>query len=138
MRFDACWLGQLRTNENRAIPWTQVSSPDNQLLFAKERSAAAEGESRERLVVDDLLKLAFEFPDNSDPRYGERGEYRLVARIDEPLPGTTVDPAPSQIVGSTVVLAHLELEPADAQSPDVNSPGDVLPDRNTGEDLSSF
>lgn len=138
VRLKACWLGQLRTNESRAIPWTEVSATNKELLFAKERSAAAKGESRERLDVDDLLKLAFQFPDASDPRYGERGEYRLVARIDEPLPGTTVDPAPSQITGSTVVLAHLELDPAEAQSPDRNSPGDVLPEERNRDDFSPF
>ncbi|MEQ8836185.1 MAG: hypothetical protein RID07_05210, partial [Lacipirellulaceae bacterium] len=26
VRLDACWLGQLRTNENRAFPWIQISA----------------------------------------------------------------------------------------------------------------
>ena len=42
-----------------------------------------------------------------DPKYMEAGETRLVARVDEVLPGETITPEASQIRGATLVVAHL-------------------------------
>ncbi|QDT00308.1 hypothetical protein [Adhaeretor mobilis] len=139
-RFDACWLGQLRNGENRAIPWASlpggtVASGGKSLPFAEERKSVAEFK-QERLDIDDLLKLAFQFPVADDPRYTDREQYRLVARLDETLPGARVEPKPSQSVGATVVLAHLQLAPPAVSKPDVNSPSDVAPDRRSNNVLS--
>jgi hypothetical protein len=77
------------------------------------------------MQLDELLKLAFQFPDRDDPQSARREEYRLVGRIDEVLPGAEVSPAASQIRGATVVLAHLQYGDPPVAQPDVNSRGDL-------------
>jgi len=42
-----------------------------------------------------------------DPKYLENGEIRLVARVDEVLPGEKITPAASQVKGATLIVAHL-------------------------------
>ena len=72
-----------------------------------------------------MLKLAFQFPQEHDPRYARQEEYRLVGQIDEVLPGAEAAPAASQIQGLTVVLAHLAYGDQPLAQPDANSRGDV-------------
>jgi hypothetical protein len=127
--YDACWLGAMRNGTSQLLAWKPVTPTKDDLLFAAEREAAAKVDLQKRLNVDGLLKLAFRFPDASDPLYGAREEYRLVARLDQSLPGSTTTPAASQVTGSTVVLAHLRCELPPSFGPDFNSPADVLGDR---------
>lgn len=126
---DGCWLGVVRDGASALLPWGVVSLEKGSLPYAAERANAAELDYRHRLDVDPLLKLAFTFPSADDPLQGRRDEYRLVARIDEPIPGSTASPRASQTTGATVVLVHLELELAPPPTPDVNSAKDVDPDR---------
>ena len=70
-----------------------------------------------------MFHLALD-PENLDP-----GETRLVARIDEVLPGETVSPAASQVRGATLVVAHLEYGPLPKPRPDVNIRQDVATDK---------
>ena len=42
-----------------------------------------------------------------DPKYMEKGEMRLVARIDEVLSGEKISPVASQVKGATLIVAHL-------------------------------
>jgi hypothetical protein len=67
-----------------------------------------------------------------------RDECRIVGVIDQVLPGTEVTPAASQIVGATVVLAHLEYGDLPQPLPDVNSRSDVLKVKPLGIDSASF
>jgi hypothetical protein len=55
------------------------------------------------------------------------GEIRLVARIDEVLPGQTITPAASQIRGANLVVAHLDYAP----------PSEPIPDDNTRQDVKA-
>jgi hypothetical protein len=123
-----CWLGELRNGKGALLPWTEVTYEKAVLPFASLRAEAAKIDNRKRLNVDPLLKLAFQFTPRSDPLYGKRDEWRLVARVDEPLPGAVASPQASQTAGSTVVLAHLKYEAAPFPDVDVNSPSDVVQD----------
>jgi hypothetical protein len=124
--YESCWLGELRKGASLLLNLRATTHAAGELPFTAERKKAAEVDARKRLDVDALLKLAFRFPPVTDPLYGSRGEYRLVARVDQPLPGATTTPAASQVTGSTVVLAHLRCDLPAPFDPDVNSPVDVL------------
>jgi hypothetical protein len=137
--YDAAWLGKLANGSTHLLGLNAVEPERGELLFADERAKAAEFDTHKRLNLDPLMKLAFTFApargDMHDPIQGQRDEYRLVARIDEPLPGAVTTPAASQTTGSTAVLAHLELELAAAPTPDVNSRLDLREDpRNAAEE----
>lgn len=123
--YDASWIGDLRSGATAVLGLTQRSWSDDQLPFADDRTRAARGNGTESLNVDELLKLAFLFPQANDPRYARREEYRLVGQVAEVLSGAEVNPNASQIQGVTVVLAHLEYGDLPQAQADVNSRGDV-------------
>ena len=123
--YDASWIGELRHGASSALGLTPYAWAGDRIPFAEEREQAARESSIERMQLDELLKLAFQFPDRDDPQSARREEYRLVGRIDEVLPGAEVSPAASQIRGATVVLAHLQYGDQPVAQPDVNSRGDL-------------
>ncbi|MCA9233889.1 MAG: hypothetical protein KDA44_00360 [Planctomycetales bacterium] len=125
-----CWIGDLRDGNVTIVSFRPISSDPKSVPFAEERQAAAEKAAKSgeaRLNVEDLVKVALQFPDDGDPLYGGRAETRLVARIDGALPGAGPEPAVSQSTGATVVLAHLDYGPLAPPTPDANSPSDVMP-----------
>ena len=63
-----------------------------------------------------------------DPKNIDEGETRLVARVDEVLPGQTITPAASQVRGATLVVAHLQVR---RRSPPPEK------DRNTRRDIKA-
>jgi hypothetical protein len=137
--YEAAWLGKLDNGSTHLLELKPIEPDRDELLFAAERAEEAKVDSHKRLNLDALMKLAFTFPpargDMHDPIQGQRDEYRLVARLDEPLPGAVTTPAASQTTGSTAVLAHLKLELAAAPTPDVNSRLDLREDpRNAAEE----
>ena len=123
--YDASWIGELRHGASAVLGLTPYDLASDRLPFADERAQAARESRTERMNVDELIKLAFQFPQENDPRYARREEYRLVGRIDEVLPGAEAVPTASQIQGVTVVLAHLAYGDLPRAQPDVNSRGDV-------------
>jgi hypothetical protein len=127
-RLEGCWVGELRDGAGAMLPWTPVPIEKGKLPYAAERAKADEAAYGKRLKIDPLLKLAFQFTSPSDPLYGKRDEWRLVARIDEVLPGSVASPEASQTTGATVVLAHLDYGPAPAPELDANRPSDVIQD----------
>jgi hypothetical protein len=124
-----CWVGELPSGRGMLVPpMSPLAWKRGELPFAAERKRAAEQSYGKRLNVDPLLSLAFQFPPDSDPIQGGRDEWRLVARIDDMLPGAVATPDASQTAGSTVVLAHLAYGPPRPPAPDANSPSDVMPE----------
>lgn len=121
--FETAWLGLLRAGDARGVAFDPSGMLQSEIPYQTERAAAAKLQQR-RLDVDEILKIAFQFS-KTDPLYSAREEYRLVALIDQPLPGAAVQPTPSQTIGTTVVLAHLDYGPRRDFEPDVNSPIDV-------------
>jgi hypothetical protein len=124
-QYKASWIGELRHDVSAVLGLTPYDLASDRLPFADERAQAARESRTQRMNVDELLKLAFQFPRENDPRYARREEYRLVGQIDEVLPGAEAAPAASQIQGVTVVLAHLSYGDQPLARPDVNSRGDV-------------
>jgi hypothetical protein len=127
-KLEGAWVGQLRNGGGALLTWSDVKTAKGELPFARQRTQAAGSSSRKPLDVEALLKLAYQFPLQHDPLYGDRSEWRLIARINERLPGALASPTASQTAGSTVVLAHLKYDPAPFPSLDANSPTDVLHD----------
>ncbi|MBA3481936.1 MAG: hypothetical protein H0T51_08990, partial [Pirellulales bacterium] len=127
-RLEGCWVGELRDGAGALLPWGAVPIEKGKLPYSPEREKAAKAAYGKRLNVDPLLKLAFQFTPKTDPLYGKRDEWRLVARIDEVLPGSVASPEASQASGATVVIAHLDYGPAPAPELDANRPSDVIPD----------
>jgi hypothetical protein len=132
--YQGCWLGEFANGSSQLLPMTDILPQKGQLAFAAQRAEAAKIDSHKRLNVDPLIKLAFQFAPVDDPLYGQRDEYRLVARIDEPLPGAVTTPAASQTTGTTVVLAHLRYSLPPPRGPDANSAKDVVGDRRNAYD----
>ncbi len=63
------------------------------------------------------------------------GTSRLVARIDQSLPGMTITPQANQVLSQTIVLAHLKHQPVGAVEQDDNLVSDfvdVLTDESDG------
>jgi hypothetical protein len=136
--YDGCWLGQFASGTSQLLATTPLVFENDRLLFNDERDEAARVDSHKRLNVDALLRQALRFPaedgETHDPIQGQRDEWRLVARIDEPLAGAVTSPAASQTTGATVVLAHLQLALPPAPGPDANSIKDVDNDRRNAYD----
>ncbi len=124
-RYDASWIGDLRDDTSAVLGLTPLVLTSEKLPFADERKLEARDGLAERLNVDELLKLVYQFPQENDLRYARCEEYRLVGQIDEVLPGAEADPAASQVQGVTVVLAHLAYGDQPLAQPDANSRGDV-------------
>ena len=123
--YDASWIGDLRHGASAVLGLTPLDLASGRLPFADERAQAV-GEGRTlQMDVDELLRLAYRFPQENDLRYARREEYRLVGEIDKVLPGTEATPTSSQVQGVTVVLAHLDYGAQPLAQPDVNSRGDV-------------
>jgi hypothetical protein len=135
--FEGCWLGEVPSGKSVLLPRAPVELKRNELPYASQRQQAEKLDEHKRLSVDKLLQMAFRFTSDADPHQGGREEWRLVARVDELLPGARSSPSASQATGTTVVLAHLQLGPPRTGGPDVNSPRDALGDepRNAYEDF---
>jgi hypothetical protein len=135
--FEGCWLGEVASGKSMLLPRAAIQLKRNELPYAAQRTQAEKVDLRKRLNVDSLLNLAFRFASAADPHQGGRDEWRLVARVDELLPGARSTPSASQATGTTVVVAHLQLGPRRTNGPDVNSPRDAIGDepRNAYEDF---
>ncbi|NOY42231.1 MAG: hypothetical protein GXP26_10390 [Planctomycetes bacterium] len=125
-QYRGSWIGDLRSNDSAVLGLTALAYSTESLPFAEELKEAVEGSETDFQGTDSLLKLAFRFPQDEDLRRQRQEEYRLVAVLDEVLPGTEVSPAASQIRGVTIVLAHLEFGDLPQPLPDVNSREDVV------------
>jgi len=134
--FTAAWLGKMTADAAMLMPVLQPISLGDELPFNENREMAASIDTRKRLQVDELMKLAMQFHGQEDPFFGRREETRLVARIDGVLPGAITDPEASQTSGTTVVLAHVDypgsLPPART---DANSVAEVFPNGRPAADL---
>jgi hypothetical protein len=114
------WIGELRPGESAPVNFVStVPVTKSKPVFADERAAERRRQHGERLNLEPTFRLALDV-DSFEP-----GEKRLVARVDEVLPGETVSPAASQVRGATLVVAHLEYAPRPDPEPDRNTRQDV-------------
>jgi len=123
------WIGELRSGSSALLGLTLLDLSDGKLPFSTERKQATRSSLSNQLDLDALLKLAFQFPGDNDPLQKHRETYRLVAVIDQVLPGSEVSPSASQIQGATVVLAHLQYAAPEPPQPDTNSRADVIKEK---------
>jgi hypothetical protein len=107
------WIGNLMPGQSAQLNVSRL--PANKNAYADEREAEARTSGIERLNLEPMFRLAL------DPKNVDNGELRLVARVDEVLPGETITPSASQIRGSTLVVAHLRYAPLPAPEKDVNT-----------------
>jgi len=125
-QYEGSWIGDLRDGDASVIGLRTISLTEDQIPHFDERVKATTGGRNPRVNVEALMNIAFQFPESEDPLEQRRDEWRIVGLIDQVLPGTKVAPAASQIVGATVVLAHLHYGDLPQPRPDVNSRSDVL------------
>jgi hypothetical protein len=117
------WIGELRPGESAAVSFaSRVPATKEKPAFTDERAAEERLQHSARLNLEPTFQLAL------DAKNIEPGEKRLVARIDEVLPGETVEPAASQVRGATLVVVHLEYAPRP----------DPEPDRNTAQSVANL
>ncbi len=123
-KYESRWIGELRDHDASVIGLIPLQLVKD-IPHANERQQAANETLRSKIEVEALLKIAFQFPNDEDPPEQRRDEYRAVGLIDQVLPGTQIAPAASQIVGTTVVLAHLQYGDLPPPQPDTNSRNDI-------------
>jgi len=117
--FEGRWIGELLPGQSAAVPEHMSRVPAKTVPFAAERAAEGTLQRSERLNLEPLFRLAI------DPKHLDEGEVRLVARIDEVLPGQSITPSASQVRGATLVVAHLEYAPLAPPRPDLNTKQDI-------------
>jgi hypothetical protein len=123
-KLEGMWIGQLLPGSSVSLP---KRLPVDKTSFVAERAGEAKSARAPRLNLEPMFKLAL------DPRYMEPGEMRLVARVDEVLPGETIEPVASQIRGATLVVAHVEYAPLAAPQRDFNTRQDIKARENDDE-----
>jgi hypothetical protein len=117
-KLQGTWIGELRPGQAAPVSLPPLQLAKDQTPFAEQR-ADEDKFVWERLNLEPMFALAY------DAASLDEGETRLVARIDEVLPGETISPAASQVRGATLVVAHLYFAP----------PPDPRPDKNTRQDV---
>jgi hypothetical protein len=113
------WIGELLPGQSAPAVFLPIAIEKDAAPFAGERTAEEKLQGVPRLDLEPTFRLAL------DPTHFEPGEKRLVARIDEVLPGQTITPIASQVRGATMVVAHLEYPTRPTPKPDMNIKADV-------------
>jgi hypothetical protein len=104
------WIGELAPGQStqfgnpNSLPAISSGGGGDDVPFTGDRQAEALrlGVASDRLNLEPLFRLAYT-ADHLD-----EGELRLVARVDDPLPGYAVTPTASQLRTATLVVAHLQ------------------------------
>jgi hypothetical protein len=125
------WIGALMPGQSAPMTDRLPTMTGKKKDFAAERLAEGKTTSIPRLNLEPMFQLAL------DPKFMEEGETRLVARVDEVLPGETITPAASQVRGATLVVAHLKYADLPPPEKDKNTRRDIKPDDPTPEEQES-
>jgi hypothetical protein len=122
------WIGELAPGQSTTLSqaWSNLSSKN--VPFEKDRTDEARRVRTKRLNLEPMFKLAL------DPKFMEGGETRLVARVDEVLPGQSITPEASQVRGATLVVAHLQYADAAPPEKDFNTRRDINPNDEPPKD----
>jgi hypothetical protein len=121
--LEGTWVGNLGPAESAPVAFAPIEVAKDSVAFADQRAAEDRVQHAGRLDLERMFRLALD-PENFEP-----GEKRLVARIDEVLPGESVSPAASQVRGATLIVAHLEYAPLPKPRPDLNIRQDIATDK---------
>jgi hypothetical protein len=119
--FEGRWIGDLLPGQSAATAkrMSDLQSPDKKPFFAEERAKEAGQIRTPRLNLEPMFQLAL------DPQFMEEGETRLVARVDEVLPGEAITPEASQVRGATLVVVHLKYAAPPPPEKDQNTRRDI-------------
>ncbi len=122
------WIGTMSAGQSMPISLLPIETEDKTVPFAAERRTEQQVRGGDRLNLEPMFRLALE------PQHLEPGEMRLVARVDEILPGEDITPAASQVKGATLVVAHLTYATLPAPRPDKNTRQDIKAEEEESED----
>jgi hypothetical protein len=122
------WIGQMLPGQSVALSERMSTLPTDKLPFAQERVDEAQVTGGDRLNLEPMFRLAL------DPQHIDDGETRLVARVDDVMPGQTITPAASQVRGATLVVAHLQYAPLPPPEKDLNTKRDFKADDDKPDD----
>jgi hypothetical protein len=100
-RLIGSWIGHMPAGKSTPLAFMDRNFEKDKPIYLAERKKEEDALPQKRLNLEPMFQLALS-GDNIDD-----GETRLVARIDEVLPGQEITPAASQIQGATLVVAHL-------------------------------
>ena len=126
------WIGELLPGQSAAYSLQPMRLEKGQVAFRQDRVDEQKRHQIDLLNLEPMFRLAL------DPRHLEPGEERLVARVDEVLPGETITPSASQVRGATLVVAHLEYAQLPPPVKDRNTKRDVKPDADEREQQEVF
>jgi len=128
VRLYGKWIGQMLPGQSAAYSLQPLHLEKNQVPFRQDRADEEKLQGGNRLNLEPMFRLAL------DPQHMEPGEVRLVARVDEVLPGETITPAASQIRGATLIVAHLAYAPLPPPEKDRNTKRDIKPDADLSDE----
>ncbi len=117
-RLQVCQVGTLAAGASTPMKFRSV----DEKRFAAVGPTVASAAGSDPIDLGDLTRLAL------NPSDFQPGETRLVARLNEPLPGLRVEPAAAQFRAATLVVVHLAQPPRRPPRPDVNAKPDTMAD----------
>jgi hypothetical protein len=116
--YETAWLGDLRPGESVPLEFHPAGAVDPRTLWSHERDRAPLTLDRRDAVPAGELNLRGLV--NVAQQVGlAPGEMRLVAWMDRPVPGQTVEPAARHTQGAAVIVAHLWHDFGSDPRPDV-------------------
>jgi hypothetical protein len=126
------WIGMISAGQSMPISLLPIETEDKAVPFAAERRTEQQARGGDRLNLEPMFRLAL------DPQHLEPGERRLVARVDEILPGEDITPAASQVKGATLVVVHLTYAALPPPRPDKNTRQDVKAEEEESEEAEAY
>lgn len=124
------WLGDLAAGIGAAAHWTQApSAPPLLSQWNLTRQLDADGNQTDKRVhLGHLLRLA------QNPAEIKPGEVRLIATMNQSLPGLVVEPEAAQNDRSAaLVVANLKIARPAAPQPDANTRADIVGNKTDEE-----
>jgi hypothetical protein len=121
LALEGRWIGELLPGQSIPASEQMPSLPIDKPAFAENRGEEARTRGAQ-LDLEPMFRLAL------DPQHLDEGETRLVARLDEVIPGEEITPAASQVRGATLLVAHLGYAPLPAPQKDRNTKRDFKAD----------
>ncbi len=118
--LQTAWVGLLEPGKKKSFdfPSDRAASRGSSWLETQRGNSVLTGigVARGELNLRALTGLA------QDPAHLEPGQMRLVAALEEEIPGPTIDPSPPQSQVAALVVAHLQFGHGEDPEPDANTP----------------
>jgi len=133
-QFSGDWVGNLRAGESAIVGLVSIANPVKSIPFQSEQKGLTDRVDDNSMDLDNLIRLSYQFPS----RVGEENieEVRMIAVVEEMMPGMEVSPRASQLQGATVLVAHLKSGELPAIATDLNSLSDIDLESTSHDPLS--